>query len=125
MIAAWKQRVREAWPGASLRCLEVPKKNIVFGDEIQFEIGVQLNGLKSDDIIVELLLSCVAKELGDRRDFTRHAFAFGGTVNAAGEHQYVLKLKPEICGKLEYRIRAYPHHQLLTHRFELGLMIWV
>ena len=125
MIAAWKQRVRQAWPDVSMRRLEVPKKNIIFGDEVQFEVGVKLNGLRPEDITVELLLSCVAKEIGDKRDFTRHAFAFGGTVNASGEHQYVLKLKPEICGKLEYRIRAYPYHQLLTNRFELGLMIWV
>lgn len=124
-IAAWKQRVREAWPGVLLQRLDMPKKNNAFGDEVQFEVGVQLNGLRSEDIVVELLLSSVAKELDDRRDFTRHVFAFDGAVNAAGEHQYVLKLKPEMCGKLEYRIRAYPHHLLLTHRFELGLMIWV
>jgi len=30
-----------------------------------------------------------------------------------------------LCGKLVYRIRAYPYHELLTHPFETGLMIWV
>ena len=123
--AAWKQRVREAWSRVSLRRLDVPKKNITFGEEVRFEVGVQLNGLKPEDIVVELLLSSMAKEFDDRRTLTRHVFVFDGTVNAAGEHQYVLKITPDLCGKLECRIRAYPHHPLLTHRFELGLMIWV
>lgn len=35
-----------------------------------------------------------------------------------------IELAPEFCGRLEYLIRAYPYHELLTHRFELGLMAW-
>jgi starch phosphorylase len=34
-------------------------------------------------------------------------------------------LKPELCGRLDYRIRVFPRHELLTHRFELGLMLWI
>jgi len=124
-IAAWKHRIREAWSGVSLRRLDVPIKNIFFGDEVRFEVGVRLNGLKSEDITVELLLSGAAKELDDKRNFTRHVFVSDNTVNASGEHQYILNLVPDICGKLEYFIRAYPHHPLLSHRFEPGLMIWV
>ena len=37
----------------------------------------------------------------------------------------MLELKPELCGRLDYRIRVYPRHELLTHPFELGLMLWV
>jgi glycogen phosphorylase len=37
----------------------------------------------------------------------------------------VLELKPEMCGKLDYRIRLYPQHPLMTHLFETGLMLWV
>lgn len=124
-IAVWKQRVREAWQRVSLRCLEVPKKSINFGEEVRFDVGVQLNGLRPEDIVVELLLSSVAKEYDGRTTLTSHTFVFDGAINAAGEHQYVLNLTPDLCGKLEYRIRTYPHHSLLTHHFELGLMIWV
>ena len=124
-IAAWKQRVREAWPGVSLRRLDVPIKSTAFGDEVRLEVGVRLNGLKPEDISVELLFSSSVKELDDKRTFTSHVFSPDGTVSESGEHRYILKLVPELCGKLEYRIRAYPHHLLLTHRFELGLMIWV
>ena len=41
------------------------------------------------------------------------------------EHLYALEFKPELCGKIEYRIRVYPYHELLTHRFEMGMMMWL
>jgi starch phosphorylase len=48
-----------------------------------------------------------------------------GAVDEAGEQRFALDLEPELCGRLEYRLRVYPHHPMLTHRFELGLMRWV
>ena len=36
-----------------------------------------------------------------------------------------LELSPELSGKLELRIRAYPHHPALSHPFEMGLMKWL
>ena len=42
-----------------------------------------------------------------------------------GEQRYPLELKPGLAGRLDYRIRIYPRHDLLTHPFELGLCSWV
>ena len=42
-----------------------------------------------------------------------------------GEYLYGRELTPEHCGKLDYRIRAFPEHKLLTHPFEMGLMTWL
>jgi starch phosphorylase len=42
-----------------------------------------------------------------------------------GEHRYRIDLKPGLAGRLDYRIRVFPRHELLTHRFELGLAGWV
>ena len=36
-----------------------------------------------------------------------------------------LELTPEQCGKLGYRIRVYPHHDLQIHPLELGRMRWL
>ena len=55
----------------------------------------------------------------------RHALVATGAVTSADEQVFALELDPELCGKLGYRIRAYPCHELLTHPFELGLMLWV
>lgn len=124
-VAAWKQRVRAAWPGVSLRRLDNPKTQASHGDEVRFDVAVRLNGLGPDDVAVELVLSCPWKEPGLSRPATHHAFAFESAVDEAGEHRYTLRLTPELCGKLECRIRAYPYHPMLTHRFEFGLMSWI
>jgi starch phosphorylase len=121
-IAAWKSRVRQAWPGVTIQRLNSPKKRIQFGDAVHIETAVRLNGLNPEDAAVELLVSR-AKEFG-KGEPVCHRFVPQG-IDAMGEHLYVLELAPELCGKLDYRIRVYPWHEFLTHPFELGLMIWV
>ena len=48
-----------------------------------------------------------------------------GPLAGGSEHLYALEFTPELSGKIEYCIRAYPYHELLTHRFEMGMMIWL
>jgi hypothetical protein len=48
-----------------------------------------------------------------------------GRPAEVARHPGSLDLAPEQCGKLEYRVRAYPYHLQLSHRFEMGLMKWL
>jgi glycogen phosphorylase len=121
-VAEWKARVRSAWPGVAVRRLDTPQRRIEFGESVPVEVAVTLNGLLPGDVVVELLLTRL-HEPGQTRD--RHEFAVRDTIAGTGEHRFTLELKPELCGKLDYRIRVYPRHELLTHPFELGLMLWV
>jgi starch phosphorylase len=122
-VAEWKERVRAAWPGVTLRRLDQPPRRIRFGDNVHVEVAAKLNGLAPADVVVELLLARGAREPTDRR--VRLDLAFDGTMTENGEHRFVLELSPELCGRLDYRIRAYPCIEALTHPFELGLMVWV
>jgi starch phosphorylase len=54
-----------------------------------------------------------------------HVLAPAGTLPEGREQRYRLDLKPGLSGRLDYRIRIYPRHELLTHPFELGLATWV
>jgi len=65
------------------------------------------------------------RELASVRSPGSHLFTYSGQKNDQGECIYTLDLAPELCGKLEYRIRAYPSHRALSHRFEMGLMKWI
>jgi len=123
-IAGWKQRVRGAWPGVSLRRIEEPAGSVKFGDELRIDVAVGLNGLQPGDVVVELVLRREQRHLEPEAQVERHAFAPDGAA-LEGEQRYVLRLAPGLCGRLEYRIRAYPYHRLLTHRFELGLLTWL
>ena len=90
---------------------------------MRVEVAASLNGLAPGDVVVELLLSRRVGEPEDGR--LRYELAFDGTRTEGGEHRFVLELQPELCGRLDYRIRAYPCHEALTHPFELGLTVWV
>jgi starch phosphorylase len=124
-LAEWKQRVRAAWPYVQLRALDKPNRNVGFGEKVRFEVGAKLDGLRPDDIEVELILAPTMKELASQQPAKSYLFSVQGDRDAQGEHRFTLDLAPELCGKLEYRIRAYPHHKALSHRFEMGLMKWV
>ena len=119
-VAAWKAKVRSAWPGVAARRLDMPRSRIQFGDSLPVEIGVRLNGLSPSDVRVELLLE---REPQDGMLHT-HDLAPAGHLDS-GEQKFALQLKPGLAGKLDYRIRIFPRHELLTHPFELGLMTWV
>jgi starch phosphorylase len=120
-IAAWKARVRQAWPGVTMRRLDTPKKRIEFGQTLRIEVVVGLNHLNPDDVAVELLLTRAGTQ---GKDETRSYRLAAQGAGPGGEHHFALELAPELCGRLDMRIRAYPWHASLTHPLELGLMIW-
>jgi starch phosphorylase len=121
-LAEWKKRVRSAWPYVQLRSINMPPRHLPFGDKVRFEVAMKLNGLKATDVMVELILDNTA---ATQRPPQSYAFLPEGERDSNGEHRFVLDISPELCGKLEYRIRAYPNHPSLSHHFEMGLMKWI
>ena len=124
-VAEWKRRVRPAWPRVLIRSLGMPGKTAMFGDKVRFTVGVRSDELTPDDIVVELLLTPAVRELPAGKKASSHPFVYSGERGEGGEYRFTLDLAPELCGKLEYRIRAYPFHKALSHRFEMGLMKWL
>ena len=123
-VANWKERVRKAWPGLQLRRVDTPRSAISFGESIKLQIAVNLNGLKASDVTVELVMGRPSEHPHLHRS-ARYEFEWENTKTEAGEDLFMLELAPELCGKLQYRIRVYPCHEMLTHPLETGLMIWL
>jgi glycogen phosphorylase len=121
-VAAWKAKVRAAWNGVVARRLDTPRGRIQFGDSMPVEVAVKLNGLAPSDVCVELILM---RGLRDGSPM-RHSHELNSAEEMGnGEFRYALDLKPGLAGRLDYRIRIYPRHELLTHPFEMGLCSWV
>jgi starch phosphorylase len=124
-VAAWKAKVRQRWGGVAIRRLDAPKKRIPFGDALQFEVAIKLNGLAPEDVLAEMLVSRSSSTEWAEREARHFKFDYQGPLDGGDEHRFSLKLAPDLCGKLEYRIRVYPFHSLLTHPMEMGLMVWL
>jgi starch phosphorylase len=120
-VAAWKARVRAAWPGVALRRLDASRARLRFGDSMPVEVAVKLNGLAPEDVCVELLLTRV----GDAAPIEhRHELVAAGALPGSDEQRFALELKPGLAGRLEYAVRIHPRNAHLTHPLELGLMLW-
>jgi starch phosphorylase len=124
-LAAWKRKVRAGWGSVQVRAVELPPRNMPFGQAARFTVGVRMEGLTPEDVVVELLLNPSMREIAASRTPGNHTFTNSGKRGDNGEYLYTLDLSPELCGKLEYRIRAFPSHRALSHRFEMGLMKWI
>lgn len=122
-VASWKSKVRASWPNVAMRRIDHPRRRIPFGENLRFEVAVKLSGLAPNDVVVESLFG----QPGDRQPHQTRSYRFKdeGPIAGSGEHLYALEFRPELCGKIDYRIRVYPHHELLTHRFEMGMMTWL
>ncbi|MDD2915597.1 MAG: alpha-glucan family phosphorylase [Gallionella sp.] len=124
LVAAWKARVRFAWIGIALRRLDAEQHEITYGDSLRFEVAVKLNGLQPVDVSMEMLIGLSTKR-EKLQNSHRYRFEDTGKKTEAGENIFALEIQPEQCGKLEYRIRLYPFHEMLTHPFEMGMMRWL
>ena len=91
---------------------------------MHFEVAVKLNGILPSDVVVEMMLVLHSKREKLQNAY-RYRFEATGTTTETGEAVFALEMQPEKCGKLEYRIRAYPYHEMLTHPFEMGMMRWL
>ncbi len=122
-LARWKSRVLAAWSGVSMRQVESAPPAIHAGEKLTLTLAAKLNGLKADDVVVE----CVVGTEDEHRKFNAHdhiRFTARGN-NDQGETLFNLDLDPPLPGLQHYQLRMYPYHQMLSHPFETGCMIWL
>jgi starch phosphorylase len=121
-VAEWKARVRAAWPRIGMRRIDHAVPRIRYGDTLRFEVAVQLDGLTANDLTVELVFTRPGEPTTAR---ARRYVLHHERPLENGEHLFVRELTPDQCGKMEYRFRVFPTHALLTHPFEMGMMLWL
>jgi starch phosphorylase len=143
-LARWKQAVRAAWPGVTLKLVNTVGNRIEFSESVTLEVDVTLNGLAPADLRLECVVSrelCSAltvpvpqyaergatatglRPVGDGHVFVQDFAAVG--PGEGGLHRYRVELRPPWCGALHFQIRAAPWHAQLAHPYEMGLMRWV
>lgn len=120
-LAQWSAKLRAAWAGVVLRRAGDPPARIEHGERLRIAVAAKLNGLAPEDVAVELLLQGPGTDV----PAAPHRLAPERPLPESGEHLYALEFAPELSGRVEYRLRAYPAHELLAHPFETGLITWL
>jgi len=122
VVADWKGRIRNAWPRIAMRRIDRAVPRIRYGETLRFEVAVQLDGLTPKDLTVEMVFTRPGEPTSAR---ARRYVLHHERPLENGEHLFSRELTPDQCGKMEYRFRVFPSHELLTHPFEMGMMLWL
>jgi starch phosphorylase len=122
-LVQWKRQVEARWNQVTARVLEIAPVQIYDGNEVSIAVEVVLNGLAGDQVHVECLVE--ADRHGEDADSCAYALTIAGVDEGRGTARYHRRFLPPFSGLQHYRIRVYPSHPLLGHRFEMGRMLWL
>ncbi|MCP4692573.1 MAG: glycosyltransferase family 1 protein [Desulfobacterales bacterium] len=122
-LALWKKKVKKAWPGVRLYRVDQAAKEIPAGKLLSIEVAADLAGLAPGDVSVVCLVG--EKKEDDQFKKPKSFPLTPGEVDENGKTRFRIDLKPPLPGLQYYKIRAHPHHELLSHPFETGCMEWL
>lgn len=126
-LAAWKTRVRAAWPGVNVAHVDAGGVDAVpqVGDQLHVRALVHLNGLTPDDVEVQVVYgrSHEGDELTDvRHDALELDHAEPGTDDPSVAREYRGTVTLAHAGGFGYTVRIVPKNALLISDAELGLV---
>jgi starch phosphorylase len=127
-LAQWKNKIHDVWQHVQIRLEEQPKMHLYSGETLSIKVAVYLGELKAEDVVVEFLLGL--QETDDTCDKGNCIYPVSQQFqpvkqNNKGETIYQLEMDSTLTGLQHYKIRIFPYHNLLAHRFEMGYMLWV
>lgn len=126
-LATWKAHIAHCWPGVAIELTTLPPARVSAGEPLSIHVRAQLNGLAQTDVVVECLLGSI--EAGEKFQVAqKYTLTPVGTEHQHSDgrsSEFALELAPELSGLLHFKVRIYPYHNLLSHPFETGLMLWL
>jgi len=122
-LTLWKQKIDKVWSGISIHQANSVVDAIKSGETLLLRVTVDLKGLSPEDVRVECLVG-TESETGEMQVKDSY-FYQPVSVENDGKQVFELDLVPPLSGLQNYQIRMYPFHELLSHPFETGHMIWI
>jgi starch phosphorylase len=121
-LAAWKARIRSAWPWVRVEHVAADGAELSLGSPLTVHVTAALGGLSAADVAVELGYGRTGDddEIVDPSYTTLEAVDgdFGGSAKFSGSVELGLP------GPFGYTVRIVPKHPLLSNRAELGLVTY-
>ena len=122
-LAAWKGRVRAAWPAVGFARVwsEGLRSQVTIGQDATIWAEVALGGLGPDDVCVELLQGA----LDSRGEAPAHDASVMAKVEDLGDgrHRYRADVTLAESGAWGYTVRVVPIHPLVAAEADMGLVV--
>jgi alpha-glucan phosphorylase-like protein len=123
-IESWKSKIREGWQHLDVIRIAVPdpaRKYLALGDDFVAEIELKLNGIKADDLGIDILFGL--KEMDSVKKIV-HKEEMKLVDSAPGTAKFTCKISMEKVGIYHYAFRIYPKNKLLANRQDFNLIKW-
>ncbi len=128
-LAAWKARVREAWPGVKIVATPDTEQapgatdsfEVPVGEEIAVAARVDLAGLRPEDVTVEAYYGSLRPD-GSLR--TGRGVALDLAEHQDGHYLYRGTVPAQTSGLHGYAVRVLPRHDDVLVPHELPLITW-
>jgi starch phosphorylase len=122
-LAAWKQRVRDAWPDVRIKDITLKSGGeLKVGEAAKVEAVVQLGKLTPADVAVELYHGPTA----GGHELTHGQIVrmkLDGTGND-GTYRFVGEIPTKDSGAHAFAARLMPWNDAMTHPYETSLIRW-
>jgi starch phosphorylase len=121
-LAAWKARVRQAWPGVRIEHVEADGAEPSLGAVLDVRVTASLGDLSADDVCVEVVYG----RLGEDDELAEPSYATLTADDSAQAPHTRFSGAVELGqpGPFGYTVRVLPSHPLLASRAELGLVAY-
>jgi glycogen phosphorylase len=121
-LAAWKERVRQAWPAVRIEHVEADGTEPSLGAVLDVRVTAALGGLTASDVSVEV----VCGRPGEDDEITEPTYVTLAADDSAPGPQARFWGAVELGqpGLFGYTVRVLPKHPLLASRAELGLVTY-
>jgi starch phosphorylase len=121
-LAAWKQRVRSAWPSVRIEHVEADGGELSLGSSAPVRVTAALGGLSAGDVAVEVVYG----RAGDDDEIIDPSYATltAEEGDSSGSFRFSGVVELGTPGPFGYTVRIVPKHSLLATSAELGLVTY-
>jgi len=125
-LASWKKKVISAWNSIEVISFTMPdasKDPVFIGNDFNCELVVDLKTLLPEEIRVELIIAQSTTSGTKQKIF--HIEEFNFLKKEGSQFYYHVKTVPTFPGLFDIGIRISPRSDLLAHRQDLPMVMWV
>lgn len=122
-LTAWKNRVRDAWPGVAVREVRLDSRDeVAVGETVHVSVTAQLGTLTPDDVAVELYHGPTA----GGHEITQGRIVRMKPVERTGDGQWLYhgEIATGDSGAHAFAARIVPYNEAMTHPYETSLIRW-
>ncbi len=120
-LTKWKRKIAYSWSQMEVMNVQLLGRNtetISAGKTYQGQVILRLNDINPENVGVELVVTEDFRNMVQREEFEFQS-------NEDNSAVYLLSSAIEKAGTFQYGIRVFPKHDLLPHRQDFGMLLWV